>query len=523
MNRVAPILCLVSFAAFAGCAHLDPWREFKRMPASPSQSFAGDITGDEPADEKETQSTVELSGRTVHLTECIAIALEHNPRTAESWQAIRVAAAGVGQAKAEYLPSIGFTSSARRSDVAELDAKTDQTSGVSVPSSTGNTTDSDDGASSVAKSIASRLAEAIVGTSEAQDDPGAQNRYEATFGARWLLFDGGGREARVNAAAAEVLAAGFRHNTVLQDVALSVEEAYYNLLAVRSFEGLAVETVRQRDYQSRLAEARYGAGVVAKSDVLKAQAEKAGTDLDLIRAKNAVHVAKGRLVSAMGLRVSTDLNVTDLPEADYTLELTGIERLLADAARNRPELKRALAQIQLQHARVRLAASRYWPALAVDTDFGWIGRRFPPDLRQWGVGLALDLPLFTGFDRSYQLHGSKAGLARTVAERQAVLRGVELEVWTAYWRIIEAGEAIEAAKRFVASAEESARVAEGEYKNGTGSIIGLIDAQTARTAARNRLVQARLDWRTAMARVEWAVGRSLAEHREPVAEGSKSP
>ena len=137
--------------------------------------------------------------------------------------------------------------------------------------------------------------------------------------------------------------------------------------------------------------------------------------------------------------------------------------------------------------------------------------------------MALDLSLFTGFDRNYQLHGSKANLARTVAERQAVLRGIELEVWTAYWRIVEAGEAIEAAKRFVASAEESARVAEGEYKNGTGSIIGLIDAQTARTAARNRLIQARLDWRTAMARVEWAVGRSLAEHREPVAEGSKSP
>jgi outer membrane protein TolC len=51
---------------------------------------------------------------------------------------------------------------------------------------------------------------------------------------------------------------------------------------------------------------------------------------------------------------------------------------------------------------------------------------------------------------------------------------VELEVWTAYLRIIESNQAIDAASRFVASAEESARIAEGEYKNGTGSIIGLI-------------------------------------------------
>jgi len=529
LKRVATILCLISFALLAGCAHLDPWNEFKRMPASRSQSFEGDITVDEPADEKDTQSTVELSGRTLHLTECITIALEHNPRTAESWQAIRVAAARVGQAKAEYLPSIGFTSSARRSDIAELDTKADQTSGVSVPSLTGNTIDSDGSASSVAqsiassvsKSIASRLAEAIVGTSEAQDDPGAQNRYEATFGARWLLFDGGGREARVEGAAAEVLAAGFRHNTAIQDVALEAVEAYYNLLAARSFRALAVETVRQRDYQLRLAQARHRAGVVAKSDVLRAQTEKADADLNLVRAKNVVHVAKGRLASTMGLRVSTDFQIADAPEVDHTQELADIEALLNEAARNRPELKTALAQLQFQRAGVRLAESWYWPALTVDTDFGWIGRSFPPNLRQWGVGLALDLPLFTGFDRNYQLHASKADLARAIAQREGVLRGVELEVWTAYWQTIEAGEAIEAAKRFVASAEESARVAEGEYKNGTGSIIGLIDAQTARTAAKVRLIQARLDWRTAMARFERAVGRSLAERGKLITEDGR--
>jgi outer membrane protein TolC len=119
------------------------------------------------------------------------------------------------------------------------------------------------------------------------------------------------------------------------------------------------------------------------------------------------------------------------------------------------------------------------------------------------------------------VHGSQADLDRARAIREAALRGVELEVWTAYWQTIEAGEAIEAAERFVASAEESARVAEGEYKDGTGTIIGLIDAQTARTAAKNRLIQARLDWRTAAARFERAVGRSLTEPAASFSKGSE--
>ncbi|MFW5869948.1 MAG: TolC family protein, partial [Planctomycetota bacterium] len=158
----------------------------------------------------------------------------------------------------------------------------------------------------------------------------------------------------------------------------------------------------------------------------------------------------------------------------------------------------------------------YWPALAVDTGLGWIGRSFPPDQRQWNIGAAVDLPLFTGFDRNYQLHAGKADLDRALAARRIVLQGVELEVWTAYWQAIEANQAIGAAERFVASAEESARVAQGEYKNGTGTIVNLIDAQTQRTVARDRLIQARLDWRTAVARLERAAGRSVTQQAQPV-------
>jgi len=461
---------------FAGCANFDPWGEFGRVPASRSQSFDGDVAGDDLGKGSVSRPAGDLAGRALSLTECITIALEHNPRTAESWQSIRAMAARVGRAKADYLPALGVTSSAARGDAAELDGKADF---------------------------------------------GTQNRYEAMFGVRWLLFDGGGREARVDATAAEVLAAGFRHNTALQDVALEVVEAYYNLLATHSFQKLAVETVRQRGYQLRMAGARHRAGVVAKSDVLRARTEKADADLNLVRAKNAVHVAKGRLASAVGLRVSADLQIADAPEADHTRALADIEALLDEAAQNRSELKSALAQVRSQEAVVRIAQSRYWPAIAFDTGVGWLGRDFLLSQEQWTFGLALDLPLFTGFDRTYQLHGSKADLARAVAQREDVLRGVELEVWTAYWQTIEAGEAIEAAKRFVASAEESARVAEGEYKNGTGSIIGLIDAQTSRTAAQVRLIQARLAWRTAMAWFERAVGRSLAERAHPVAKESE--
>jgi outer membrane protein len=464
-------LLLAGVIALGGCASLDPWGEYDALPESRSQSFEAEIDAEESAPADSPNLASELAGRTLSLGECVTIALEHNPRTAESWQAIRAAAARTGRAKADYLPIIGFTSSAARGETVQLDRDTDL---------------------------------------------GTQNRYDGVFGLRWLIFDGGGREARVDAATAEVLAAGFRHNTALQDVALLAVESYYNLLAARSFRDLGEETVRQRDAQLRLAQARHRAGVVSKSDVLRAQTEKADAELNLVRARNAVEVVKGRLATAMGLPVSARFQIADLPESQYKQQLDDMQVLLDEAASNRPELKTALAVVRTQQAAVRLAESRYWPAIAVDTGLGWIGRTFPPDQRQWTIGAAIDLPLFTGFDRNYQLHGSKANLEQALAARRIILQGVALEVWTAYWQTIESSQAIEAAERFVASAEESARVAEGEYKSGTGSIIGLIDAQTSRTVARDRLIQARLGWRTAIVRFERSVGRSLIERAEPL-------
>jgi len=465
-NGTPPIFIALAAVVLSGCGTIDPWLEMSKAPPSRSAFFGAPspsgATSPPPAD---------LSGRTLTLAECIRVALERNPRTAASWQAARAAAARVGQSRSEYLPTVGFIADAARGNPAELDDKANN---------------------------------------------GTQNTFDALFGVRYLLFDGGGREARLMAAKEDLLAANFRHNTVLQDVALAVEQAYYDLLAARQLREVAQETVKQTGYHVALAEARHKVGVAAKSDVLQAQTEKADADLSFVRTDGAMRVARGQLANVMGLHVSQMVEIAQprLPQDIHRLELADIEQLLDEAAMARPELKTALAQIAVQRAAVQSAEARYWPSVTAGADVGWIGRTFPPDMSQWNLGLGVDWPLFTGFDRNYQLIRARSDLARSIAERESLLQGVELAVWTAYQRVIEASQAIDAAGRFVASAEENARVAEGEYKNGVGSIIALIDAQNARSVARTRLVQAQLDWYTAMAQFERAVGRTLAPRSE---------
>jgi outer membrane protein TolC len=208
----------------------------------------------------------------------------------------------------------------------------------------------------------------------------------------------------------------------------------------------------------------------------------------------------------MGLRVSEDFEIEDLAASEAE-EAEAMDRLLEEALRNRPELRSAAERIESRRADVALADAGHLPVIAAGAEYGWADREFGEFRNEWTAGLGVTLPLFAGFGPSYRGGAARAELARAEAEREALARDVELEVWTEHARLGEARDAAEAARRLVESAEEGARAAEGRYRAGTGSIIELADSLRDRTAARARLVQAELDRASARVRFERALGR----------------
>jgi outer membrane protein len=469
-------------AACCSCVRTDPWRQHAAAPNAPSALFVGESKSVHTLDPANGQILARDNGKDsaakpLTLTECVRLALLHNPRTRSSWYSARSAAAAVGETKAGYLPSLEATGSAQQADTVQLDG------GTNIE---------------------------------------AQSTYETSFSVQYLLFDAG-RSARSAGAEAELRQMNSRHNATLQDVALSVEEAYFDFLRSQALRDLARETVKQQESHVALAESRHKAGVARKSDVLKAITEKADAELGRVRAESTMRVAKGRLAHAMGLPIAEPIELAPAPEPQYENTMTDLGALLKDATANRPELQAVMANIDARRAQIEVTQAQDWPKVSAIADYGWKAREFLPDEDEWSAGVAISFPLFSGFGSTYAKQRVEADLERSVAEGETLLRGIELEVWTAYSRLIEARQAIDAAQKLVRAAEESARVAEGEYKAGAGSIIGLIDAQTALTSARTHMIRARLAWHIAVARVERSVGRSLAGARTNEAKGRILP
>ena len=478
------VAIMVGLFWISGCAHPesgDPFGTTSQLPPHPSGRYVsqngGRFSGDGLKKEESSLKDLgvadrghmpkDLDDRELTLADCIRIALETNPQPRSTWQAVRSGAARVGQEKAAYLPE------------ADLEA------------------------------AASRQKQITAQSIQVEQPAKAVSVFDAAFGVSYLLFDGGQRSARVGGAQADLQALGFQHNAILQDVALRVAQYYYVFLATRWSQQVAEDNVRNTEYHVRLSRARFENGLVPRSDVLKAETQKADADLALVSARNSIRISEGALVSAMGLKVSTPVSIVDIPESTHPRESEEMGQLLEEAMKNRPELLAAVAKVKSKEAAVQEARSQYWPKISAIGAYGWIDDSLFMDNNEWAIGLSFSVPLFTGFKRGYQVERARRDMEQGKADYANQLRGVELEVWTAYSKLTETAEAIPAAQIFVASAEESARLAEGEYKAGTGNIISMIDAQTALTSARNRLIQARFAWYIARAQFEKAVGRSL--------------
>jgi TolC family type I secretion outer membrane protein len=456
---------IIAGALTSGCLTPENFgKETTDLPAGPSELYEGEAP-ERPRVEPRVMPDVEAGA--LSLAQCIHVAMQNSPQARISWQSARAAGAAVGQNWGRMLPQLNFTAAAQRVKYQVL---------TEVEASYQRTT------------------------------------YEAKFGVRQLLYDGGQTGSRLSAAQAALRSADFQHNTTLQDVALQTEQAYYELLTAQAILEVAQDAVEQRQRHQELAERKLEAGRGRKVEVLRAGARLAEAELGVVESRNQVRTARGRLARSMGLSPSVRVQILDIPIDLQEEEMQDVDKLLVRAAETRPRLKAAAEEVQRWKSLVQAEEGGRLPALTANANYGWNDvHMLPEEKEEWSAALNLEWGLFTGFQRTYAIRQARARLQRAIRSYERMLRDVELDVWVAYSRVIRSRESIRAAEKYVESASETQRVAERGYEEGRATIVELIDAQTELTRSRAQMVRSRLQWYSSIARLERAVGELLSK------------
>jgi len=186
--------------------------------------------------------------------------------------------------------------------------------------------------------------------------------------------------------------------------------------------------------------------------------------------------------------------------------LEGLEKAVAE----RPDLAAQKFRALAAESRIRASAVDGLPTLSLDATGNrtFYNRLGVPDpfATNWAGLISLRIPVFRGFDTAYQVQKAReeADLAKASAERTE--DQVIFEVWSSYYGVRTAAQTVLTTRDLLASAQQSADVAEGRYRAGVGNILDLLTAQTAFADARSQEAQARSLWFLSVAQLAHATG-----------------
>jgi TolC family type I secretion outer membrane protein len=403
-----------------------------------------------------------LPADAVHgVLEVVDQALCRNPQTHEVWANARAQAAEVGVARAAYLPELNGS----------------------------------------------------VAASHQRSDGAAANPRSASLTLAWLLYDSGAREANLEYARQLLLASTETLDAMVQTVFLAAMQSYYNAQAARAALIAARESEKASLESLTAAQTRYRVGTATPADHLQARTAWSQAVLNRIKAEGTVRTTLGVLANVMGFDAGTPIVLDGIPGAiTHTLPDAAVERdvdaLIAEARLRRPDLMAAEARGRAAQASIDMARAAGLPRLSLSAGPSWQNNGAGGSVSTNGqsIGLTLTLPLFSGFETSYHVRSAEARAEAASAQRETLSQQIALEVWTSYQDLLTATQSIRTTADLLTSAEQSERVALGRYKAGVGTILDVLNAQSALASARVQRIQAALDWSVSRAGLARAMG-----------------
>ncbi|OIP94107.1 MAG: hypothetical protein AUK26_00570 [Syntrophaceae bacterium CG2_30_58_14] len=292
-------------------------------------------------------------------------------------------------------------------------------------------------------------------------------------------------------------------DNIRTQVSFGVKQAYFGLLQAGRNRDVSREMVEQFRQHLDQARAFFEVGAKPKFDVTKAEVDLSNAKLNLIKAENALRLARVALNNAMGLSEAPDYEVADqLSSLRAEIDLNEILRKAYD---RRPDLKAIAVKRKSLEQSIELARKGYYPSVTGNAGYGWGGGSFPLD-QGWSFGAQLNIPLFNGYSTKYQVTEAQANLEVLAANDALLRQTIDQDVRQAWLNLQEAADRGVAAELIVRQAAENLELANGRYASGVGSPIEVTDALVAASNAKTAQISALYDYKLAQSSLEKAAG-----------------
>jgi outer membrane protein TolC len=316
------------------------------------------------------------------------------------------------------------------------------------------------------------------------------------------------------AAAAEAVAKA-RAEIATRGLVVTVVKAYYGLLvAQRKYgtEQLAAEEARKfLDISQKLEKG----GEVAHSDVIKARIQFEQQERDLQEAR--LEMGKNRLELAVLLFPDFNENFNVVDDLQMPQALPQFPEAQAMAGRKNPDLRAALASMQVANHEVTSAWGNLIPSASVDYFYGidashFATRQFDPVAGQFvnnlgsSIVATVQVPIWhwganVSKLKQADLRRNQARVELSFAQRQLLAN-----LRTFYDEAETSRSELDSLQQSAELATESLRLVTMRYQAGESTVLEVVDAQNTLTLARNAYADGQARYRTALATLQTVTG-----------------
>lgn len=295
------------------------------------------------------------------------------------------------------------------------------------------------------------------------------------------------------------------------DLIDEVQKAYYNVLLARDACTVFKQAYDNALYNYNEIESKYGQGLVAEYDLIRASVNVKNAEPNLYDAENSLVLAHWHLKALIGVDLELEIKcVGNLVDFEDNLLLQPTHADVMPAGNS--TLRQMDMQARQLEKNLQLQRAQYYPSLSLQFNYLWnsMNNDFKISDYKWDpysvLGISVSVPLFSGGKRLSEVKKAKLDMRqladrRTDTERQLLVatRQFTDQMHTSIKQHI-------AAKAGVEQAEKSYDITMRRYETGEGTMLEINDAQLSLTQARLNLNQAIYNYLVARSSLEKTMG-----------------
>jgi outer membrane protein TolC len=377
---------------------------------------------------------------TITWQDCVVYAQLNNPALKSSMEALNKSRAGTGIARSAYLPQISASA------------------GVNTAKSIDN--------SKIELEEKMTWSKNQYLEDQRKSKSAITNSFSYGVSGKQLIFDSMKTIYNIKSAESAADDAFYQFHLKSAQVRMDLRTAFVKLLKAQEAVDISKQIIEIRKKNNNLVKMRYLAGREHKGSLMNAEANLEQAKYNLRQADRNITAAQRSLLNVMGVYSYMDIKAQgSLTEKTAVRDRPDFDSIV----KTHPSVLSARKQRETAAYNEKSKIANFLPVISAT---GSVDQTFQESTgtRNNNVnlkaGLSATMPLFTGGNNYYNLEQAKAESRRLAADeagtRDQVIMNLE-QYWTAWQNAIDT---VEVQRKFLAAAEERARIAEAEYSLG---------------------------------------------------------